>query len=230
MGILFGLSLYVSGHLMIRTFRLVLFFMIIALPSYAQKPQLWQTMQQSLFEWNKVKFSFMQQYRFETSDFKTVDARFGLLAKKSLSETWDAEIHYLWINQRSPDETLFQHKHRLELELNPHFKICKNIELRFRNRYELIKEEREHKLVQKFRQRQELLYKPDIDWLKSIAINTEIFYNITSNKVDEYRFIPMELTFPVQKEHRYKLYTLIRWRDSSTGWHPQFVLGSTLEW
>ncbi|CRX38722.1 DUF2490 domain-containing protein [Estrella lausannensis] len=215
---------------MIKFFRLALLMMTMTVPAFAQKPQLWQTMQQSLFDWNSVKFSFLQQYRFEMSDFKTVDARFGILAKKSLDETWDAEIHYMWINSRAPAETLFQHRHRLELELNPRFKICENIEFKFRNRYELIKEEREAKLIQKFRQRQEIAYKPGIKWLKSVALSNEIFYNITINKVDEYRLIPLDLAFPLQKDHRYKLYTMIRWRDSPTGWHPQFILGSTLDW
>lgn len=230
MGILFGLNLCVSDLSMIKFFSVVVLFLTVAIPSYAQKPQFWQGMQQSLFECNKVNFSFLQLYRFEMNDLKTQNARFGILAKKSLNEVWDAEVHYLWINSREPDETLFQRRHRLELELNPHFKLGKNVELKFRNRYELIKEEENPKLIQKIRQRQEIAYKPGITWLKSIAINTEVSYDITINKVDEYRFMPLELTFPVEKEHRYKLYTMIRWRDSSTGWHPQFVLGSTLEW
>lgn len=187
-------------------------------------------MQQSLFEWNKVQCSFQQQYRFEMSDFKTQDARFGLLLKRSLNKTWDGEVHYIWINSRHPDETIFQRRHRIELELNPRFSLSKALELRFRNRYELIKEESEPKLIQKFRQRQELVYDPKLDWMKTLSISNEVFYNISINKVDEYRLIPLEAAFPIEKKHSYKLYAMIRWRDSSTGWNPQFVLGSTLNW
>lgn len=196
----------------------------------AEKPQFWQTILQPIAKIKDIEFRFRQEYRFELDNLKATDARFSLMSEKKLNKTWDAGINFTLVNFRDPDENPFRQRYRWEFDLNPHFKLSKNVELRLRNRYEIVKDEDEPQWAQIFRQRHQFVLKVDIGALKSISIHNEIFYSLTRERFDQDRFVPLEMSFKVWKDHTYRLFFMIRWLRPLDAWEPQFVLGSTLDW
>jgi hypothetical protein len=248
-----GLDLKFTGVL-VKKFNGIFFLLLLLFPPLstkllAEKPQFWGTVLIPIGKCRDIQFSFWQQYRFALSSFKLVDDRYSLYVKKSIYNWLDGEVHYTLINSRNADETPFHMSRRWELELNPHFDLAKNVEVKFRNRYEWIHRDDHPKEVQRFRQRHQLVWKTNWDklwktnwdrlfcffWafsLKSLSIHNEVFYNVTDNRVDEYRFVPLELGFGFGEKHKHtvKGYGMIRWRKPASFWDPQYIWGLTLEW
>lgn len=115
------------------------------------------------------------------------------------------------------------------MELNPHFALNKKVELRLRNRYELIKDEHEPKLIQIFRQRHQVVIQTDAKFITSVSLHNEIFYQINDNSISQDRFVPLELRLAIGK-HSYNVFSMIRWRRSENSWSTQLVIGSAIDW
>lgn len=212
-----------------RSILIVAFLSLFWIKIYAEHPQIWTTVLLPIGEFRELKFSFWQQERFELSRFKLVDNRYSLYVKKKLREWLDGEVHYTLIYSRRVEENPFRLSRRLELELNPHFHLTEKTELKFRNRYEFINSEDPPKEVQKFRQRQQIVWKLDQGTLKTYSIHNEVFYNVTTDRFDEYRIVPLELGFGFGEKHVIKIYQMIRTRKPSDHWMTQYVCGLTLE-
>lgn len=213
-----------------RASSLLLFlFLSLSLSSLtAEDAQAWITASIPVTDFKKVKFAFWQQYRLGLPQIKLVDSRYSILAVRPLYPWLDSEVHVTLIYARKLEETAFKQTRRLELELNPRFHLKEDLEVKFRNRYELLHREDTPHQYQKFRQQQKLVQKLDRGSLKSAALYNEIFYNITENRVDEYRFVPLELDFASGEKYTYNLYTMIRWRKPKQSWNTQLIWGLTL--
>jgi hypothetical protein len=205
-----------------------LFFISLLTKLTAEDSQAWITAIIPITDFKTVKFSFWQQYRLGLPQTKLVDSRYSILAVRPLYDWLDSEVHVTLIYSRKLEETPFKQTRRLELELNPHFHLKKNVEVKFRNRYELIHREDTPHQYQKFRQQQKLVQKLDRGSLRSASIHNEIFYNMTENRVDEYRLVPLELDFAWGEKYTYNLYTMIRWRKPTHFWKTQLIWGLTL--
>lgn len=210
--------------------RLLLVILCMPFFLWGEKPQFWQTMTQPVGKIRDVTFRFRQQYRFDFEQFKLIDGRYSIESTTPLNKTWNFGLNFTYINNRRPEVNPFTQRFRWEIELNPRFQLTKNIELRFRNRYEFIKDEFVPQWDQVFRQRQQINMTVNYRSLKSISVHNEVFYNVVLERWNQIRFVPLELNFALGKEHTYSLFFMIRWLRPDQSWDPQFVLGSTLDW
>lgn len=204
-------------------------FFSLNLSLYAEKAQYWQILLLPLGECKEIEFSFRQEYRFALSDFKIVNIRSSLYIKRKINSFLEGEIHYNWINLRTQSENAFKSAHRIDIELNPHYNIHPQIEFKARNRYEIIKREHFPKLLQRFRQRLQLVVKIAFKCLKSYSFHNELFYDINNHDIFEFRFVPMEFTFYLGKEHSLQVFAMTRWQKFENTWKSQMILGTTLE-
>jgi hypothetical protein len=210
--------------------RLLLLLLCIPILSWGEKPQYWQTILQPIGKIKDTRFLFRQHYRFDLEQFKLVDGRFSLDTITKLNKTWNFGLNFTYVNNRRPDVNPFTQHFRWEIELNPHFQLTKNTALRFRNRYEFIKNEFVPQWEQVFRQRQQINMAVNYRSLKSISFHNEVFYNVTLEKWSQIRLVPLELNFEVGQEHTYSVFAMIRWLRPGQTWDPQLVLGTTLDW
>lgn len=204
-------------------------FFCLNLSLYAEKAQYWQVLLLPIGEYKEIEFAFRQEYRFVLSDFKLVNARLSLYSKRKINSFLEGEIHYNWINLRTQPENAFKCAHRIDIELNPHYNLHPQIEFKARNRYEIIKREHFPKLLQRFRQRLQLVVKIASKYLKSYSIHNELFYDINKRDIYQFRFVPMEFTFYLGKEHSLQVFAMTRWQKFANIWKPQMILGTTLE-
>lgn len=210
--------------------RIFWVFLLFCSTLFAERGELWVTARFPIGEVCNLNFHFWQQHRFDLHTAKLVDNRYSLWARKGLLNWLDGEVHYTLINSRNVNQTLYRQSGRMELELNPRFTIGNKLELRLRNRYELLHRDGDPRLGQVFRQRHQINYNLDLKYLKSVSIHNEVFFNLTENEFDQYRFVPIELGFPLFKTHTLRVGTMIRWLKRDDEWGSQFVLGLMIDW
>lgn len=214
-----------------RFIALILIYLcLLPFGLFSEKAQYWQEILLPIGRVQDIQFTFRQEYRFAQSDFKTEAARFSLMSLKKLTKTFDGCINFTFENNRNHNQSDFVRQFRFEFELNPHFKLSQYTEAFFRNRYELLKDDRYPTWIHVFREQHLFVMNVNYKSLISIGIRNEIFYNFNTQKFDQDRFVPLELSFRMKGNHVFRLYFMIRWLKPDQSWNPQFVLGSTLDW
>lgn len=140
------------------------------------------------------------------------------------------EAHYSFIHEKSIGALNFTNRHRLEFEINPSVTLCNQIELRFRNRLELIKHENVAQWQFVLRHRTMAVFPiencgPLFAW----RVSDEVFYSFASLLFTQNRFIPMELAFRATDDLEIDLFFMVRDFISSSKWRRSFVLGTNFE-
>lgn len=140
------------------------------------------------------------------------------------------EGHYSFIHEKSLGALNFTNTHRFEFEVNPSVTFENKIQLRFRNRLELLK--REDLALWRFvlRQRSMAVFPiENFGRLFAWRFSNEIFYSFESHLFNQNRFVPIELAFQISEGLEIDLFFMVRNFISSNKWRRSFVLGSDLE-
>jgi hypothetical protein len=118
---------------------------------------------------------------------------------------------------------------RYELESNPFVKWDNGVTLKWRNRMEFLKRENLPHIQHVFRHRVSVAI-PVHHWgkLVSLKITDEIFYDFDINKFTQNRFIPVEMTFELNREVHFTLFCMVRnfFSLGSRKWFRSFVFGT----
>lgn len=141
----------------------------------------------------------------------------------------DLETHISYIWEKSRGNKHFTNRARLELEVNPHYTFSNDVQLKWRNRLEIIKRQNMPKLEYVFRHRI-LLNVPlkNMGKLKFIRTSTEIFYNLSTHYFTQNRFRVIELGFAPSSKTVLNVFIMVRNFFSALKWYRSIVLGS--EW
>jgi hypothetical protein len=140
------------------------------------------------------------------------------------------EAHYSFIHEKSIGGLNFTNRHRFEFEINPSVALCDQVDLRFRNRLELIKHENIARWNVVLRQRTMAVFPiDDCGPLVAWRISDELFYSFESLLFTQNRFIPIELAFQASNALEIDLFFMVRNFISSSKWRRSFVLGTNFE-
>ncbi len=121
-------------------------------------------------------------------------------------------------------------QHRLELEVNPHFKLFNGINLKTRNRFEFRwKEGKGAELFPRYRHK--ILLSSSANWLprmEEISVANEFFYDFDADKYNQNRFYPLRAKFKLTSKISLNLYYMVlSKRDSQPGgWQHAHVIGT----
>ncbi len=139
----------------------------------------------------------------------------------------DLEAHYSYLYSKPRGGKNFSVKSRFEIEVNPSYKFDNGIQLKWRNRYELIKKQGVNKLNSVFRHRLMTIF-PVENWgsLKSIYMFDEVIFDLVTNRFTQNRFAPLVGKFDLGKGTSVDLFFQIRSYYSRGLWYRSFVLGS----
>lgn len=144
----------------------------------------------------------------------------------------DFELHYSYILNRAPKNPTvgFRNTSRLEIELNPYFKI-NDITFKLRNRLELLKMQDISQIMYITRHRASITFPiKNHRFLTGIRISDEFFYNYDINKFNQNRFFPLELLFSPTKKTSFNVYIMIRslYNAGLRVWDKSLVLGTEI--
>lgn len=192
--------------------------------------QYWQRIY--ITHWKNDKWRFYTQLQFRFFDHPE-HFRYSLVSPSIRYRplSWlDLEFHYSWIESRPSSHEPFFPTHRLEFEINPFFKLDPSLTLYSRNRYELIKRHGTNQLHSTLRNRIkfEFTFK-NKSCLEAVAIHDEIFFNLITNKFFENRFVPIELTFKLNKCLKISPFLMAKIQENEEGfWKTNMVFGTNL--
>lgn len=141
----------------------------------------------------------------------------------------DLEAHYSFIYDRPIGAPHFRNVSRLELEINPHFELCRDVEVDIRNRIEFIKTQGDGKIGSVFRQRSMLAWQLK-DWgrIKAFRCWDEIFVNLNVNRFTQNRFTPIDVAVELNEKLTLDLFLTVRNFESARKWYQTIVFGTRL--
>jgi Protein of unknown function (DUF2490) len=139
------------------------------------------------------------------------------------------EVHYSYINSKSPGARSFLNTSRLELEANPSHTFENGISFHWRNRLELLKIE--HNPSIQFVMRERFGIKVPIKnggKLVAWKMGDEVFYNLSIKKLNENRLVPFGIILALSRHTSLDLFTMIRHQFTSNKWYRSFIFASQL--
>lgn len=150
-------------------------------------------------------------------------------AYQALSDL-DLEVHYSFLCSKPRGAPRFHRSNRLELEINPLFRFKNGITLRWRNRLQLIKTQGIPYIQFVFRHRFMTVF-PIREWgpLTSIHVYDELHYHFDTNKITQNRFVPLELSFALNRHTSMSIFLMVRNFINSNQWYRSIVTGSELK-
>lgn len=146
------------------------------------------------------------------------------------AENLGLELHYAYIHGRSvvPD-SIWHWQHRLEIEVNPSFRLPGDCLLQTRNRLEIRRFKNQP--VTKFRLRQRTMLIVPFEsegTLKSFSVYNELFYNASEHYFNQDRLCPCQLTISLSKKNDLNVFFLMEFFTHETIWHRSAILGTQL--
>lgn len=141
-------------------------------------------------------------------------------------------INYTYLETRATASTStdkdYKTHHRLELEANPHWMLWDWLNLSVRNRVEYRWIEEHGSFNTRFRQNWKLSKSLDIKWLNSVYASSEVFYDFANHQLNEYRNIPIGVTFPVNKKVSMNVYYMVQSLLGAEDWSSKQILGTNV--
>jgi hypothetical protein len=139
-------------------------------------------------------------------------------------------LNYNFIYSKASDSSEFDKIYRLGIEINPIYKFSKDITIKWRNRLEVIKRESTTQTGFIFRHRIQMKY-PIKNRGKLVSVNCsdEIFYDCNQCMFTQNRFIPIELTYQLDRQFSISIFAMIRNFSSQGKWQRSAVIGSKLD-
>lgn len=200
----------------------------------ASDNQFWE--QIHILHWKKDKFKLFTYYEFRF--FHHEDRFRFFLFRPELryrALPWlDLELHYSIIERRSSPLEPLVARYRLEIEVNPYFKLNKRVTLLFRNRYELNKDQGTNKLKSILRSRTRLYFNSESKnrrFFKGWSISNEVFYNLTTRQFFENRFTLIELNLKISKNYTLRPLLLFKSnKNDNNHWFTDTVLAFKLDY
>lgn len=212
-----------------KILKFFLLSLLVFSSGFCDKPQYWQRFTSTNWEKGKWKVYSYVELRFFSR--QRYFHRFSF-SQRLLYKAYDFlefEAHYTLIESRPTLNAGFVPTHRLELEINPSWKVDECLTLKWRNRYELLKEHHTNKLGQRLRHRIMFYFSIKNSWLQAFSIHDEIFYNLTTNEFFENRFVPVELAININPQISFRPFVMILTRKTSDIWNSSLVLGSQID-
>ena len=139
------------------------------------------------------------------------------------------EAHYSYIQHKNRGSSQFMNTNRLEFEINPSLTTDCGIQVKWRNRLDLIKNQHVSKIRSVFRHRWLLQY--DLNScspLISFHCSDEVFYDLNTRKFTQNRFIPIAMQLELNSKLSLDLFLMIRNFYTSNHWYRSFILGTEL--
>jgi len=126
----------------------------------------------------------------------------------------------------------FTRVHIFRLYLSPHWKIDDRISLSMRHLLALRAiESRDNQWVS--RHRVSCSYKvADMGVLTAVGLDTEVFYNYSTDRLTENRFKPLKLSFRINKQTKFELFYMFQSKrfGSDQNWQTAYVFGQSLSY
>jgi len=138
------------------------------------------------------------------------------------------EAHYSFLYSKSHGASRFLNSNRLEFEMNPSLNLSKGIVWRWRNRLELIKRQGISPIRFVFRHRFMTVFSIKSGPLSSVNVYDEFHYDFSTKKITQNRFVPIELSFIVNRYLSIDLFFMIRNFFTSNQWYRSMVAGSEI--
>ena len=140
------------------------------------------------------------------------------------------EAHYSYLYHKGRGSPHFINTGRIELEVNPKWKLHDAVTIVWRNRFELIKNAHIPRWGTAFRHRVGIVLKPfDKERLVSIGCSNEVFYDFHTRKFTQNRFKPLEISFEIVEDKFFDFFLMVRNFFSSNRWYKSLVVGGELE-
>ncbi len=202
----------------------------LAEAEFSNDVQYWWKTQIKEWDGDKIDVNFEAEARFNEEISKLFTWRLAQKLVYSPKKNLDLGIGYRLEKSRNGAGDPFKRKHRLELEVNPHFQFLGNFKVSTRNRLELRwKENQGGKLFPRFRPR--FLVSTTANWfpgLQEIAVGNEFFYDFEKKLYNQNRLYPLRAKFKLTPKLGLTLYYMVlSERDSqSNGWRHTHVIGT----
>ncbi|CUI17965.1 hypothetical protein PNK_2369 [Candidatus Protochlamydia naegleriophila] len=139
----------------------------------------------------------------------------------------DAEAHFSFIYNKSRGSPHFTNTQRLELEINPKISFNSGINLKCRNRLELIKKQQSVQIQTVLRHKISLTFPiQGCGRLNTLTCSEEFYYDLNTHLFTQSRFFPLELNYAVTPNTSLNVYCMIRHFLSNDKWYRSLVLGT----
>ena len=141
----------------------------------------------------------------------------------------DLEAHYSYIHSKSRGAKNFTVKSRYELEINPVYTFQSGVELRWRNRLEMIKKQAISEMRWLFRHRLMMVFPlENCGRLKTFYMFDEVVYDFNMDKFIQNRFTPIGVHFDLGRGNSMEIFFQIRNFHSYGQWYRSFDLASQI--
>ena len=207
-----------------------LFITPLAEADFSNDGQYWWKTQIKEWDGEKIDVNLEAEARFNEGISNLSTWRLAQKLVYSPKKNLDLGIGYRFVKSRNGAGDPFKHRHRLEVEVNPHFQFLGKLKVATRNRLELRwKENRGGELFPRFRPR--ILVSTPANWfpgLEEIAVGNEFFYDFDADKYNQNRLYPLRAKFRLTPKLGLTLYYMVlSERDSqSNGWQHTHVIGT----
>ncbi len=210
----------------------IIFIILFCLCSTVQAAK-WDVQYWQLLEWNQWKQSRCRlfgvgetrlQHDLRHFNYYRLTQGFAFRALEDL----DLEIHYSYVNVKTSGATAFSNRSRLEIEVNPFWTLAHGIQIHWRNRMDFIKQQNRLHIQYVLRERLKVTFSTEGEWIKTVSIANELFYDLSTKRFTQNRFYPLMLNFALGKEVSLDLFIMLRTHFSSNKWYREGVMGSQI--
>ncbi|CAA6676404.1 MULTISPECIES: DUF2490 domain-containing protein [unclassified Lentimonas] len=192
----------------------------------------WQTLGINFYEDDNWRFKAAAQTRlFDDSKFMGVWL-IAPTAEYKINKNWDVGTTYLMEDARAEAGDDYTRLHIFWLHISPHWNLSENT--RFAMRHTAVYRAVEsHDNYWVSRHLFDLSYAlHDYGPLVGVGIDTEVFYNYDTDRLNENRFKPLKLTFALGKQAKLQLYGMLQSKrfGENRSWDTAYVFGQTISY
>lgn len=192
----------------------------------AEPTQFWASW--TVDDWANDKFSTQTNVENRHGDgFDLIYFRATQKFYYDLNDTWTLGAHPVIETARSGDD--WSETYRLDLEVNPTFKLSDRLSLKVRNRYEVRrKEDHGDANYDRYRLRTILSYKANwLPGMTAISVGNEVYYDFSAERINADRIYPLQLSFKPSDHFKTTVYYLYETKRQglSEDWEGKHVIG-----
>ena len=210
-----------------------LYWLPITQADFSNDTQFWWKTQIKEWDGDKIDINAEAEVRFNEGVTNLFNWRLAQKLIYSPHKNIDLGIGYRFEKSGKGNNDPLKRQHRLELEVNPHFKLFNGINIKTRNRLEFRwKEDRGGELFPRYRHR--VLISTRANWLpglEKVEMGNEFFYDFDADKYNQNRLYPLRAKFKMTPKVSITLfYMLLSRRDATSGgWRHAHVIGASFQ-
>lgn len=188
--------------------------------------QQWSELNLKLYKKDKIQLSVFSDFRLRNDARRFELYFFSPRLSYKLTDNLSLGLNYSYLQVRGSSQDDFRYQHRIEPEINPQWVFLDGIKVQNRNRVEFRWIEDQGSYNTRIRDRLRFVFPlVNNEFINSVYIDTEFFYNVAENQWDEQRTTPIGLNFNINDKVGFQAYYRIQHKKSNT-WRQNNIIGT----